>query len=220
MQTGRQAKAERAALLREVEREERAQAKAKLSDLRAELARARVAKKGAMGLARARCIAERKSLRHRAKQRRERLIAELRQAVAIEKFAAREACDRDVSAARELVDRAAGKRAALEHERAFRRQMRVIERNAREREQHVKRRRTRKEAAAESDEEVEGNVSSELVPLWRRVKAGIRGTARMSRTEAFLHYAQEHPGEILEALQDRTDVLVRELEARYAAAAG
>ena len=36
----------------------------------------------------------------------------------------------------------------------------------------------------------------------------------MSRTEAFLQYAEEHPHEILEVLEDRTEALVRELEAR------
>jgi len=215
-----QAKAERAGLMRDIEREQRAHARANLRILRDELRQARAAKKGAMGLARARCVAERKRLRAMLKERRERLLAQLREATAREKLAAREACDKGIGEARELVDRAARKRAELAHERAYRKQMRLIERHAREREAHVKRRRSRKEAASESDQEVEGNVSSELVPLWRRVKAQIRGGPRMSRTEAFLQYAHDNPAEVLSALEDRTDALVRDLEARYAAASG
>lgn len=34
----------------------------------------------------------------------------------------------------------------------------------------------------------------------------------MSRTEAFLKYAEEHPSEVLEAIDDKTDALIRELE--------
>jgi hypothetical protein len=34
----------------------------------------------------------------------------------------------------------------------------------------------------------------------------------MSRTEAFLHYAEEHPDEVLVAIDDKTDALIRELE--------
>jgi hypothetical protein len=40
----------------------------------------------------------------------------------------------------------------------------------------------------------------------------------MSRTEAFLHYAEEHPDEVLTSIEDRADVLVRELEAKERAA--
>jgi hypothetical protein len=36
----------------------------------------------------------------------------------------------------------------------------------------------------------------------------------MTRTEAFLHYAHEHPDEVLVALEDKTEQLVRELEER------
>jgi hypothetical protein len=36
----------------------------------------------------------------------------------------------------------------------------------------------------------------------------------MSRTEAFLHYAEEHPEEVLTSIEDRADALVRELEAK------
>jgi hypothetical protein len=34
----------------------------------------------------------------------------------------------------------------------------------------------------------------------------------MSRTEAFLHYAEENPDEVLAAVDDKTDAMIRELE--------
>ena len=40
----------------------------------------------------------------------------------------------------------------------------------------------------------------------------------MSRTEAFLDWVEEHPGEYLEAIQDKTDALVKQLEERERAA--
>ena len=36
----------------------------------------------------------------------------------------------------------------------------------------------------------------------------------MSRSEALLKYAEEHPEEVLISIEDRADALVRELEAR------
>jgi hypothetical protein len=40
----------------------------------------------------------------------------------------------------------------------------------------------------------------------------------MSRTEAFLDYAEEHPDEALVAIDDKTDALIRELEEQERAA--
>ncbi len=36
----------------------------------------------------------------------------------------------------------------------------------------------------------------------------------MSRTEAFLHYAEENPDDVAAAADDKTDALIRELEAQ------
>jgi hypothetical protein len=37
----------------------------------------------------------------------------------------------------------------------------------------------------------------------------------MSRTEAFLQYAEENPDDVLAAVDDKTDALIRELEGQY-----
>ena len=67
---------------------------------------------------------------------------------------------------------------------------------------------------AESDDTVRGNIPPELVALFDRVKSRIKGSDRMSRTEAFLHYAEEHEGEVLQSIEDKTDAMLRELEAQ------
>jgi len=71
---------------------------------------------------------------------------------------------------------------------------------------------TRVERRGESDDEVRANISSELLPLFERVKRLIKASPRMSRTEAFLQYAEEHPDEVLVAIDDKTDAVIRELE--------
>ncbi len=52
------------------------------------------------------------------------------------------------------------------------------------------------------------------LPAYGDVKRGIKSTPRMSRTEAFLHYAEEHPDEVLDVIEHRTEALIRELEAK------
>jgi len=74
-----------------------------------------------------------------------------------------------------------------------------------------------RERREESDDEVRRNIPPELSPLFERVKRSIRGGPRMSRTEAFLRYAEENPGEELEGIEEKTDALIRELERRQRA---
>ena len=57
-----------------------------------------------------------------------------------------------------------------------------------------------------------GNIPPDLVGLWERVKRSIKDSSRMSRTEAFLHYAEEHPDEVLAVIEDKTEATIRELE--------
>lgn len=52
-----------------------------------------------------------------------------------------------------------------------------------------------KKAAVRS--EVRKNLPAELVPVFNRMRRHIKGTARRSRTEAFLHWAEENPAEVV-----------------------
>jgi hypothetical protein len=89
--------------------------------------------------------------------------------------------------------------------------MRRIEGFNRQRQREL-RRATGKTLAQESDDEVRANIAPELAALFERVKGQIKASDRWTRTEAFLHYAEEHPDEQLEAIEHETDKRLRELE--------
>jgi hypothetical protein len=116
-----------------------------------------------------------------------------------------------------LKDEIARDRAAYLAERQYQADLRRIEQANRQRrkEAHGS---TRIERQSESDDEVRANIPPELVALWERVKRGIKASPRMTRTEAFLHYVEEHPHEYLDAIEDKTEALIRELEAKHAEA--
>lgn len=52
------------------------------------------------------------------------------------------------------------------------------------------------EQRRESDDEVRSNLPPDLAAVFTRVRRSIHGNARISRTEAFLHWAEENPGEV------------------------
>ena len=50
--------------------------------------------------------------------------------------------------------------------------------------------------------------------MFERVRRSIHAGPRTSRTEAFMRYAEEHPRERFEGMEEKTDDLVRTLERR------
>jgi hypothetical protein len=67
----------------------------------------------------------------------------------------------------------------------------------------------------EREDRVIADLPPDLVPLWHRVRSGIRGETPHAKVEAFLQYAHENPSEIADALQASAD---RQLGALLAAA--
>lgn len=65
-----------------------------------------------------------------------------------------------------------------------------------------------RERESESDDEVLQNIPADMVALWNRVKKSIRATSRMSRTEAFMKYAEEHEAETVEALERNAERMI------------
>lgn len=61
------------------------------------------------------------------------------------------------------------------------------------------------EKRRESDDEVRNNLTADLIPVWDAVKAKIKPSARMSRTEAFLQWAHDHSAEVHEIIAQHTD---------------
>jgi hypothetical protein len=213
MLTPAQGRKQRRELMRDIEREHRREAHEKLGHLRQQIRDAKQLRRTALVQAKARCRAERLAARARAREMRRRALEELREAVRREQAVARETCVADLAAACAIADKVQRGRAELEAERMYQRELRRIERGNRAARLETKRASGR-ERRRESDDEVEGNLPREFVSLWHRVKGRIRGSDRMTRTEAFMEYAHNHPAEVLVALEDRTEEVIRELEAR------
>jgi hypothetical protein len=206
---GRQA---RAALMRDIERDHRRKARAKLVELRERLRAARLTRHNALSEATSRCRAERLSVRDKTRMDRLRALELLRKALHEERQAARDACSvrkaEAKTATSSAIDHARG---ALDAERKYQDDLKRIERGHRERRSTVHRA-SAQERRAESDDEVRSNISAELVALFERVKRSIKGSARETRTEAFLRYAEEHPDEVLGSIDDKTEQVIRDLE--------
>jgi hypothetical protein len=211
MRTRAQAAADRRQLWRDINRDHRRQAKEKIASLRGQLREARKRRKLALREAKERCRAERIAARERARAMRLRVLEELREAMRAERLGARQACGVRIGEARAIKDDIQRARAELLAEKQYQADLRRIERANRKRRSEAPRV-TRIERRAESDDEVRGNIPPELVALFERVKRGIKASPRMSRTEAFLKYAEEHPDEVLVAIDDKTDAMIRELE--------
>ncbi len=194
---------DRAALLRSIAQDQKREARAKLASLRGSVRAARA--KGSIKVAKAECRAGRVGARERAR--------ELEARAKVERAKARSACDVRISEARADKDAVAGARAALAAEVQFQKDMRRIEAGNRRRASAAPRR-SAKVRQSESDDEVRQNIPEDLIPLFNRVRRQVKGGARISRTEAFLKYAEEHPGEELDAIEDKTDDLIAELEAQ------
>jgi len=199
--------------MKEIAREHRKQTREKLGRLRQELRDARALRRSELRQAKERCRAARLAVRAEARELRARVLAELRETIRRDRVKAREVCAVGLAEARGIADRIERARAELHAERSYHQELRRIERANRERHRETKHA-NRRERRAESDELVRSNIPEELMGLWENVKGSIRGSDRMSRTEAFLKYAEEHPNEVIAILEDRTEALIRDLEKR------
>jgi hypothetical protein len=201
-------------LFRELERDRKKKAREKIASLAEQLREARRRRKLALREAKERCRAERLAARERARAMRLRVLEELREAMRAERLGARQACTVRLGEARGIKDSILRARAELQAEKRYEADLRRIERANRQRRKEAPRV-TRIERQAESDDEVRSNIPPELVALFERVRRGIKASPRMSRTEAFLHYAEENPDDVLAAADDKTDALIRDLEAQH-----
>jgi len=199
--------------LRELHRAERAKARARVVELREALRHAREHRRMVLRSLPGKLRAHRLIARERREKLKHQLIADMRARLAERRAATKRTREADLAAARAAGDRVTAARLKLEAERKYQADMRRIEadnRASKRAERQI--RKGRHHALSQSDDTVRGNIPSDLVPLWERVKGRIRGTDRMSRTEAFLHYAEEHPTEVFAIIESCTDDLIAELE--------
>lgn len=191
-----EARRQRKQLAKEIAADLRAKDRSRLRDLRGLIQHVKALRKQALANAREKCREDRKAWKERAKELRRRARQVLRDRIAREKAEARAVCKKakaDVRAsAKSATERA---KADLRAERQMQREIAAAEGRLRKQEQRT----TATERRAESDDEVRNNIDPELRPLFDRVRRSIKGSARQSRTEAFLHYAEENPAEVIDA---------------------
>lgn len=197
----------------------RQQDRVKLIELRQAIKDARSRRTAAMRSTVSSCRRWRKEAAERVKRLRLEELAKLRAESAQLRQAARNQCQ-----ARKARIGAAGGRlivqrnATLREERELQAQLKRLAQHARAR---VGKHATKaKERRSESDDYVRGNLPPELQPVWDRVKRTIKDGPRTTRTEAFLEWAAENPGDVLEHQEHVTDREVARLVAEHEAVSG
>jgi hypothetical protein len=197
----------------------RQQDRVKLLELGARLKAARARRDAALKTTVQSCRRWRQQARSRVEALRAAELAKLAKDVEELRQAARNKCQ-----ARKHVIRHAGARAVdarklvLLEERKLQAQLKRLAAHARIRK--AKHATTGKERSAESDDYVRGNLPAELQPVFDRVKRKIKGGPRTTRTEAFLEWAAENPGDVLQHQEHVTDREVAELVREHTAVAG
>jgi len=163
-------------LMREIEHERRAKVVQRLTELGVLLKAAREARREAIDRIRFQCRKAREKLRNVCGARRERARREGTEVV--------NARAREMHEERHFdkLQRSAGKRSTTKP-------IGRVRNAARERE-------------SESDDAVRRDIPPELVSVFNRVRRSIKGSDHRTRSEAFLEWAEENPGEIY-AMQEQ-----------------
>lgn len=214
----REAKRQRRQLEKELGAELRRKDREALERLRAEIAVARAGKKSARGRAVVLCRSARVQWRTRSAELRRDARKTVNDAIAAAKMLARSACQREKDDAR------AGGLVAIEKARRVLAAERRLQKEIRDAGRRIKKservRRSSAEARRESDDEVRANIPAELVGVFDQHGGRIRGSGRKSRTEAFLEWAEEHPGKIVASQQKVADRELKRLLKEEKAARG
>jgi hypothetical protein len=197
MPTARQIKAAQRRVRKELERDARKADRARLRQLREHI---RAAKKHAAVRRRevvVLCRRGRARAREAAKALRAEARAALHAAIDAERAKSRSLCEARKNQARtknsDSLQRAAAAYAAeAQHQKTVARWSKP-----------ARARVPARVALQESDSDVIANIPPDLVPVWKVVRAKIKGTPRRSRAEAFIEWAAEHTGEVMRILDQQ-----------------
>ena len=196
--------------LKSLARDVRKREREKVRQLRERLKHAKGLARQRGKFTRALCRAERERARARAKAQREALRGAAKLACAQVTLAQRanshkacEAAKLHATASTEDSVNRAGKH--LLAELAYQRELHAYAKRPKARTS------TKQERHRESDDEVRGNISHELWPVFDKYRARFKDSPRKSRTEAFTEWASEHPALVNEVLLADVDRAVAEL---------
>lgn len=188
-------------LQRELASHLREKDQAALALLRAKIQGARVERRHRLHAARQSCRGALLSLRERQREERRQLSLTHH----AERAQGRATCNSGKQQAREeglLLEQQAETQYKDEH--LFQRQMRRATKPRVERS-------TVRERKQEDDDAVRNNLPPELIPVFEKHSRAIKGSARRSRTEAFLEWAAENPDDVLEVQQAEADRELKDL---------
>lgn len=198
-------------IIREMARDAETAYRQKLDDLRRAIEEKRAATRARIKEQQTACDASYQDVKAKADQAWKEAVALATEARRQAKGAKKLKCkiERD-----ELREQGKAEKAHLvemrDAERAYHAELRKIESSNRKRDKS-RPKATAAERRSESDDEVEQNIDPDLIALWRRVRRGIKGTDRKSRTEAFHEYVEEHPDEAYAAREQAAEeALARE----------
>jgi hypothetical protein len=190
----REQTANRRALAKAVQDEQRRVRSKALDDIRGELARVHERRRHVLRLVAAHCRKARLSLAEKIKAHRAEVRLRLNAEVEAWRKEERARCGaRRLAVGAGAASVAGKKREALRLER---REQDILRRAERRRETLERKTHRKAEARRESDDEVRGNVGPELAPIFDAVRSRIRGGPGRSRTEAFLQWVEENEGEV------------------------
>lgn len=194
-------KSERKKLQKELAEHLKEKDTAQLRLLRAQIGAARVERRSRLIRARVQCRTARESLKERQAVERAELLAEHRG----QRVEGKTVCELGKEEAkREGLELERGAKRTLKEERIYQRRIRAAGKP-------VKVRATARELAQEDDDRVRSNLPAELVPVFDAVRKKIKGSARRTRTEAFLEWAEENPEEILAVQEAQAEQYLRDL---------
>jgi hypothetical protein len=198
----------RSSLARAVKEEQRRIRAAALEGLRAQIAQIHTRRRELMDRVKRQCAVGRARAKERIRERREAVKAALALELAEMRQAERNRCALRKARVRHQSE-TARERAARELRERRRAELvaaRIERHRARETKKH-----TKAEKAKESDDEVRSNIDAEYVPIFDVVKAKVRARPGMSRTEAFLHWLEEHPAEAWQIREELSEKKLRAL---------
>lgn len=138
----------------------------------------------------------------------QKIRTDLRARIASERTKARTCCGPDRERVRaEALEQVARARAALEELRG-----RAVLQRLWSRKDARGPQLTRADRRSESDSQVEAELSTDELIVWRAVKGQIKASPRMSRFEAFAHWMHEHRADVLDILEADAQRAVDDLE--------
>jgi hypothetical protein len=144
-------------------------------------------------------LGELRELIKEARVARTEAIKSIKSDCALKRVELRQSCQTRAAVAKASgASEVAQRRSKLLEEKGFEQKMRAHERPRALRS-------TTGERRQESDDEVRTNLQPDMVPVFNAVRRFIKGAPRKSRTEAFLQWAEENPGEVWELLQHDAD---------------